>query len=115
MVKQVGKLQYNSDGGLLKGTVIRHLVLPKQRHDSMKIMDWIADNFTSDEVLVSIMNQYTPFDFIPDEYSELKRKVTKMEYNSVVDHAAELGLNGFTQQKSSASDKYVPLFDCSGI
>ena len=115
MVKQVGKLQYNSDGGLLKGTVIRHLVLPKQRHDSMKIMNWIADNFTSDEVLVSIMNQYTPFDFIPDEYSELKRKVTKMEYNSVVDHAAELGLNGFTQQKSSASDKYVPLFDCSGI
>lgn len=115
MVKQVGKLQYNSDGGLLKGTVIRHLVLPKQRHDSMKIMDWIADNFTSDEVLVSIMNQYTPFDFIPDEYSELKRKVTKMEYNSVVDHAAELGLKGFTQQKSSASDKYVPLFDCSGI
>jgi putative pyruvate formate lyase activating enzyme len=115
MVKQVGKLQYNSDGGLLKGTVIRHLVLPKQRHDSMKIMDWIADNFTSDEVLVSIMNQYTPFDFIPDKYSELKRKVTKMEYNSVVDHAAELGLNGFTQQKSSASDKYVPLFDCSGI
>ncbi len=115
MVKQVGKLQYNSHGGLLKGTVIRHLVLPKQRHDSMKIMNWIADNFTSDEVLVSIMNQYTPFDFIPDEYSELKRKVTKMEYNSVVDHAAELGLNGFTQQKSSASDKYVPLFDCSGI
>ena len=115
MIKQTGKLTYNDDGGLVKGTVIRHLVLPKQRHDSMKIMDWIAENTSPGEVLVSIMNQYTPFEHIPDEYSELRRRVTKMEYNSVVDHAAELGLNGFTQQKSSASDKYVPLFDLTGI
>ena len=78
-------------------------------------MDWIAENIPRENVLVSIMNQYTPFDFIPDEYSELKRKITKMEYNSVVSHAADLGLNGFTQQKSSASDKYVPLFDMTGI
>jgi putative pyruvate formate lyase activating enzyme len=61
------------------------------------------------------MNQYTPFDFISDEFPELKRKVTKMEYNSVVDLAAELGINGFTQQKSSASEDYVPDFDLSGI
>ena len=115
MINQTGKLTYNDDGGLVKGTVIRHLVLPKQRHDSMKIMDWIAENTSPDEVLVSIMNQYTPFEHIPDEYSELRRRVTKMEYNSVVDHAAELGLNGFTQQKSSASDKYVPLLDLTGI
>ena len=115
MIKQTGKLTYNDEGGLVKGTVIRHLVLPKQRHDSMKIMDWIAENTSPDEVLVSIMNQYTPFDHIPEEYSELRRRVTKMEYNSVVSHAAELGLNGFTQQQSSASDKYVPLFDLTGI
>lgn len=115
MIKQTGKLKYNDEGGLIRGTIIRHLVLPKQRHDSMKIMDWIAGNTTPDEVLVSIMNQYTPFDFIPDEYSELKRRITKMEYNSVVNYASGLGLNGFTQQKSSASDKYVPLFDFTGI
>lgn len=115
MIKQTGNLTYNDEGGLVKGTVIRHLVLPKQRHDSMKIMDWIAENTSPDEVLVSIMNQYTPFEHIPEEYSELRRRVTKMEYNSVVGHAAELGLNGFTQQKSSASDKYVPLFDLTGI
>ena len=115
MIKQTGQLSYNNGGGLVKGTIIRHLVLPKQRHDSMKIMDWIAENIPHENVLVSIMNQYTPFEHIPDEYSELKRKITKMEYNSVVDHAAELGLNGFTQQKSSASEKYVPDFDMSGI
>jgi putative pyruvate formate lyase activating enzyme len=81
----------------------------------MKILDKIAENIPSDSVLVSIMSQYTPFDFIPDEYSEIKRRITKMEYNSVVNHAAELGLNGFTQQKSSASETYVPNFDLSGI
>ena len=115
MISQVGKLTYNDDGGLIKGTVIRHLVLPSHRHDSMKIMDWIAENTSPDDVLVSIMNQYTPFDFIPDELPELRRRVTKMEYNSVVARAAELGLNGFTQERSSASDKYVPDFDLSGL
>ena len=115
MISQVGKLTYNDDGGLIKGTIIRHLVLPSHRHDSMKIMDWIAQNTSPDDVLVSIMNQYTPFDFIPDEMPELRRRVTKMEYNSVVDRAAELGLNGFTQERSSASEKYVPAFDLSGL
>ncbi|HEZ7991488.1 MAG TPA: radical SAM protein, partial [Ruminococcus sp.] len=113
MIKQVGALQYNSDGGLIKGTIIRHLVLPKGRHDSIKIMEWIAQNTSAEDVLVSIMNQYTPFDFISDEFPELKRRVTKMEYNSVVRRAQELGINGFTQERTSAADKYVPDFDLS--
>ena len=115
MISQVGKLCFNDEGGLMKGTVIRHMVLPSHRHDSIDIMDWIAENTSSNDVLVSIMNQYTPFDFISDEYPELKRRITKMEYNSVVDHAAELGINGFSQQKSSASEEYVPDFDLTGI
>ena len=115
MIKQVGKLMFNSEGGLMKGTVIRHMVLPSHRHDSIKLIEWIADNTSRDDVLVSIMNQYTPFDFISEEFSELKRKVTKMEYNSVINRAAELGLKGFTQERSSASEDYVPDFDLSGI
>ncbi|WP_365908045.1 radical SAM protein [uncultured Ruminococcus sp.] len=115
MIKQTGELKFNDEGGLLKGTVIRHMVLPSHRHDSMEIIRWIAENTSPQNVLVSIMNQYTPFEFISDEYPELKRRVTKMEYNSVVNLAAELGINGFTQQKSSASQEYVPDFDLSGI
>ena len=115
MIKQVGKLEYNSKGGLLKGTLIRHLVLPGSRHDSLKIMDWISQNTTTDKVLVSIMNQYTPFEFIPDKYVELKRKLTTFEYNSVVNYAAELNINGFTQKRSSADPMFVPEFDLSGI
>ena len=115
MINQVGNLRYNDEGGLIKGTIIRHMVLPSHRHDSMKIIEWIAENTSANDVLVSIMNQYTPFDFIPDKFKELKRRITKMEYNTVVDHAAQLGINGFTQQKSSASEEYVPDFDLTGI
>ncbi len=115
MIEQVGILEFNKEGGIVKGTIIRHLVLPNCRHDSMKIMDWISENTDSDHALVSIMNQYTPFEFVAEKHPELFRRVTKMEYNSVVRHAAELGINGFTQEKSSATDKYTPIFDLSGI
>lgn len=115
MYRQTGAPVLTDSGALIKGTLIRHLVLPGLRHDSMKILDWIADNFPSGSVLVSIMSQYTPFDFIPDEFPEIKRHVTKMEYNSVVRHASELGTEGFIQEISSASQKYVPDFDVSGV
>lgn len=115
MTRQVGALEFNSDGGLIRGTVVRHLVLPSHRHDSIKLMEWIAENLPLDKVLVSIMNQYTPFDFIGNSFPELKRRVTKMEYNSVVNRAAELGINGFTQERSSSSAEYLPDFDFSGL
>lgn len=115
MIRQTGGLRYNDDGGLIRGTVVRHLVLPNCRRDSIRIMEWIAEHIPSEQVLVSIMNQYTPFDFIPDHFRELKRRVTKMEYNSVVRRASELGLNGFTQDSSSAKAEYVPDFDLAGI
>ena len=115
MTEQAGDLVFSDEGALLRGTVIRHLVLPGCRKDSMEIMRWIAGNIPENRRLVSIMNQYTPFDFVPPEYPELSRKVTKMEYNSVVRLADELGINGYTQENSSASEKYVPDFDLSGI
>lgn len=115
MIRQMGKLKFNDAGGLERGTIIRHLVLPGCRKDSMAIMKWIAENTSEEEVLVSIMNQYTPFDHIPEEFGELKRRVTKMEYNSVVRFAEELGIQGYTQEKSSAAEKYVPDFDLENL
>lgn len=115
MISQVGKLRYNDKNGLVKGTIIRHLVLPNCRHDSMKIMEWIAENTSPENRLVSIMSQYTPFDFVPEKYPELKRRVTKMEYNSVVRYAENLGIQGFTQDIFSARQEYVPDFDLEGI
>ena len=115
MTEQVGKLTYNSEGGLVRGTIIRHLVLPSHRHDSMKILDWIAENISPENALLSLMSQYTPFEHMPENCPELCRRVTKMEYNSVVRYADELGLKGFMQEKTSASAEYVPDFDFSGL
>lgn len=115
MTEQAGELIFNDKGGLVKGTIIRHLVLPGCRHDSMKILDWIAGNISPERAMVSLMSQYTPFETIPDSCPELRRRVTKMEYNSVVRHVQELGLSGYTQAKNSASEEYVPDFDFTGI
>ncbi len=115
MVAQTAPLLWDNRGGLKRGTIIRHLVLPSHRHESMKILEWIAANTSPDDVRVSIMSQYTPFEFIPEEFTELKRRITKMEYNSVADHAVKLGISGYMQEKTSASAKYVPDFGKSNI
>ena len=103
-------LKFDKDGKLLKGTIIRHLVLPNQRHDSMSLLGWIDKNTSPEQVLVSVMFQYTPFDFIPDEFKELKRRLTRMECRTVSDYVDTLSFNGYTQSLSAASEKYVPDF-----
>lgn len=110
MALQTGAPTYNSEGGLVRGTVIRHLVLPGHRKESMQILDWIRGHFEPEQILISLMSQYTPLPSLPEAFSELKRRVTSFEYNSVVDHAAELGLEGFMQEKSSARETYIPDF-----
>lgn len=105
MIEQVGDVVIEN-GLIKKGVVIRHLVLPGHRADSIKIMEYINEHFTS--AYVSIMSQFTPqFNVGP---SELNRKVTSFEYNSVVDVAAKLGLKGFMQDRTSADTTYTPDF-----
>lgn len=106
MTEQVGEPVFEN-GLIKKGVIIRHLVLPGCRKDSMLVLDYIKRHFPS--ALVSIMSQYTPsFNRGP---KELDRKVTSFEYNSVVDYAARLGLRGFMQDRSSATDSFTPDFD----
>ncbi|MCH5164583.1 MAG: radical SAM protein [Clostridiales bacterium] len=105
MIDQVGEVKIE-DGIIKRGVIIRHLVLPGHRDDSIKIMQYIAEHFPL--AYVSIMSQYTPeFNVGP---KELNRKVTAFEYNSVVNAAADLGLRGFMQDKSSACADFTPSF-----
>lgn len=113
MYEQVGELKY--DGVILKkGLIIRHLVLPNNRQDSMKVLDWISENFDKDKILISIMSQYTPF-YKSCEFPEINRRISTFEYNKVVEYARKLGLKGFMQEKSSAKEEYTPDFDLTGI
>lgn len=107
MCRQRGKAVI--ENGLLKsGVIVRHLVLPGGRRDSIAAMRIIADSF--ENALVSIMRQYTPC-FYRGSLPELKRKVTSFEYESVVDEAVKCGLNGFIQDGSSATDELTPDFN----
>ncbi len=103
MYEQVGA-PVIEDGLIKRGMVIRHLILPGCRKDSMAILDYIAEHFG--DCLISLMSQYTP-EFNTGDKS-LSRCVTSFEYNSVVDYAIKLGLNGFMQDRSSASPDFTP-------
>ncbi len=99
-----------SEDGLLKsGTIVRHLVLPQAVSDSKKILDWFSA--IKDKAYINVMSQYTPFGEI-EGYPELKRTLTRREYDSVIDYAINLGIkNMYYQEQSSASEKYIPKWD----
>lgn len=109
MIFQTG--EFTVENGLMKrGVLIRHLVLPSHRKDSLNVLKHIADNFDLDSIRVSIMSQYTPM-FKASEFKQLSRKITKFEYDSVLDYAYELKIKGFCQQRSSANEIYTPNFE----
>ncbi len=113
MHRQQPKLVF--DGEMMKkGVIIRHLILPKCRHDSMRILDWIYENLPEKSYLISLMSQYTP-DYISEKYPEINRKISTFEYNSVLEKALQYDMNGFFQDKKSATSDYTPIFDFTGI
>ena len=124
MVRQVGKPQFSSNNSpldqnmLKKGVIVRHLVLPSHREDSAEILRLLASEIGADNILLSLMSQYTP-DFhknmhnsgiIPHLYSPLCRKLTTFEYNYVTQIADSLGFDGYFQARSSATKDYTPKF-----
>jgi len=115
MISQTGKIIYDDKGIMKKGTIIRHLALPGLRHDSIRLMEWLAENLPVDSFLISLMSQYTPVPGIKEKFPEIDRHITKMEYNSILKKISGLGLEGFSQDKSSAVPDYTPDFDLSGI
>lgn len=110
MYRQVGKCRYAPDGRLTRGVLVRHLVLPSHRTDSMAVLRKIAELLPVEDILLSLMSQYTP-DFAMDcEHKALHRRITSFEYSSVLKVAEELGFDGFMQSPSSAVKDYTPNF-----
>lgn len=115
MIEQTGKPVFDSDGILQKGVIIRHLVLPNCRKDSITLLHWIKETLPDKSYLISLLSQYTPF-YKSHEYPELNRRITTYEYESVLKEAISLGLvEGFMQEKSSAKEEYTPPFNLEGL
>ena len=108
MVRQQPKTVI-ADGIMQKGVIIRHLVLPKGYKDSMKLMEWVKTSFPENTPLVSVMRQYTPcYDAV--NFPEINRRLTTFEYDKVTEKCAELGLEGFTQEKGCETLDMTPDF-----
>ena len=107
MVRQTGAPQFDKNGLLKRGTVIRHLMLPGLAGDTAQVLRDIASRW-GDSVLVSLMRQYTPFDM--QDYPELDRTITAEEYADACTLFGELGLGGFfSRTNPSARVLFPPL------
>ncbi len=102
------------DGVMKEGVIIRHLVLPSHKDDSIQLLHHMADTFGTSGYYISLMRQYTPM-HLASNYPEIDRKLTSYEYNCVAKEAEKLGFDGFLQEKSSANEAYTPKFDLTGI
>lgn len=117
MVRQQPKLLFGQEGYLQKGVIVRHLLLPGHVKNGKKVIKYVYENF-GDQVLFSLMNQYTPLEAMTYDtgFPELHRKVTTREYDRFVDYAIELGIeNAFIQEGETAKESFIPPFDCEGI
>ena len=122
MIRQTGKpvfadgKGFDDEDALMKsGVIIRHLVLPGCRKDSIRILEEISKHFHKEEYILSLMSQYTPH-YKSAGIKEINRKITYFEYNSVVDAALKMGMDTtYIQDRSSAAEEYTPSFNLEGV
>ena len=112
MLSISGEPIFADDGRLLRGTVVRLLLLPGRLLEAKTALTRVF-RLCGNRVIYSLMRQYTPQPGLP---SPLDRRVTDREYSSFVDHAVSLGIErGYTQEKDCAEESFIPSFDLTGV
>jgi len=106
MVRQTGAVQWQGDK-VIRGTIIRHLILPGCVDNSLRVLDWIGENFAPGEVLVSLMRQYTPMGNLTAPFD---RRITDEEYDAVLSWMYLNDLEGLTQEAEAADTIFIPDF-----
>ncbi len=108
MINQAGYNVTDDNGIMKKGVIIRHLVLPNHTKNSIGVLDIIKDKFP--DTPISLMGQYVPVHKALGN-EKLGRIITRREYKKVENYMIELGLEGFSQELSSASEDFIPNWD----
>lgn len=107
MYNQVGKIEFDEEGLIKKGVIIRHLILPNHIENSKKVLSWINSNLPKD-IFVSIMAQYFPT-YNAKKIKDLNRKITKNEYKRIEEFLYSLDIeNGYIQDIGENEEEYVP-------
>lgn len=115
MLGQTNNPHFDKEGLILRGTIVRHLVLPGCRNDSIALLRALASELGTAAFLLSLMSQYTPQFAKECGYPNLHRRVTSFEYQSVLDEAERLGFDGYFQGRASATPSYTPDFCDQGL
>lgn len=114
MVRQTGTPEFDRQGIMKKGVIVRHLLLPGHVKDSRRVLEYLLSTYGK-EIYISLMNQYTPMPAMKDD-PRLFRKVTDREYQRLIDYGIQLGLeNGFIQEGETAKESFIPEFNGEGI
>lgn len=114
MFKNAGPIEFDENGLIKKGLIIRHLMLPHLLFDSKKIIDYIYKTY-KDDVYISLMNQYTPM-YHANRYKELSHPLKPQMYDTLINYCVELGIkNAFIQESGTNSKEFVPDFDLSWV
>ena len=116
MVKKIGEAKFSDDGMMKHSVIVRHLLLPGQLKESIRIIDYLFSEY-GNSIYYSLMSQYTPLPSLDVErFPELNRRVTTYEYNKLIDHAASIGIvNGFIQDGAAAHESFIPSFMGEGV
>lgn len=114
MFRQVGTMKLRENGIAEKGIAIRHLVLPGNISQTVKVFSWIRENLPS-ETYISVMRQYTPYGEAKN-MPPINRPLSSREYSIVKEKILSLGFeNCYFQSKESAKENFIPDFDLEGV
>ena len=114
MVRQRPKPVFDEDGMMRSGVIVRHLLLPGGREDSLAVVRYLYETY-GDSIYMSLMKQYTPL-LHDGRYPELERKIRRKEYDRVVEYALDLGVrNAYIQECGTARESFIPAFDGTGL
>lgn len=114
MVRQTGSCQFGDDGYIQRGTIVRHLILPGHTRNSIAVLKYLHQTY-GENIFISVMNQFTPV-WKNEKYPELNRRVTRREYEKVLNAAVELEIeNGYFQEGETAKESFIPAFDHEGV
>lgn len=114
MVRFTGNKEFDSEGILQRGVIVRHLCLPSHTEDSKKIIEYVYKRY-GERVVLSIMSQYTP-QRANTKFKELSEKLTQNEYDDVIDFCINLGIeDAYIQDGESASESFIPSFNGEGV
>lgn len=114
MVRQTKNIKFLHSKKLMRGVIVRHLVLPNNLDNTFNVLEILKNNFKANEIIISLMGQYTPL-YNAKNFNEINRRLNESEYKKALDKVKSLPFDYYSQQLSSSGKECIPTFDLTGF